>query len=226
MTETKKMTTIEVEEKYAAGAQAMVRLLQVMEKLRAEDGCPWDKEQTHETLRKYLIEESYEACAAIDSGDRTELCKELGDVLLQVAFHAQIGVEQGTFNFADVANVVSEKMIYRHPHVFGSREDIETADDVLKIWEVLKSKEQLSVDAKEEKPKSIIDVPKQLPALMRAEKIQAKASRVGFDWPDIEGPKAKLAEELEELAAAQTAEEREKELNEMITLALDSCLKL
>ena len=214
--QTAQMTTIEVEAEFAESAKAMVRLLQVMKHLRAEDGCPWDREQTHASLKKYLVEEAYETLAAIDSDNPTEICKELGDVLLQVAFHSQIGKENGAFDFAQVANTVAEKMIYRHPHVFGGRQDIETADDVLKIWEVLKSKEHLSVDTEAEEPKSIVEVPRQLPALMRAEKIQAKASRVGFDWPDISGPKAKVAEELQELAAAKTREEKTAEFGDVL----------
>ena len=210
-----KKVMIEVDEEFAEAARETVRLLQVVKELRSEHGCPWDREQTHESLKKYLIEETYEAVDAIDRQSDEDMYGELGDVLLQVAMHSKIAEEGGRFDFAKVAKTVTDKMIYRHPHVFGGRDDIETSDDVLQIWEILKSKENLE-DKPNQEEKSIIDVPKMLPALMRADKIQAKASRVGFDWDNIDGPIDKFQEELAELKNAATAEEKTAEFGDVI----------
>lgn len=212
---TDKKVIIEVEAEFAEAAKETVRLLQVVKELRSDCGCPWDKEQTHESLRKYLIEETYEAVDAIDRKDDEDMYGELGDVLLQVAMHSKIAEEENRFDFAKVAKTVTDKMIYRHPHVFGNKDDIETADDVLRIWEILKSKENLENKPKA-KSKSIVDVPKVLPALMRAEKIQAKASRVGFDWDNIEGPWNKVKEEIGELKNAPDYNEQTKELGDVL----------
>ncbi|MGI5825373.1 MAG: nucleoside triphosphate pyrophosphohydrolase [Bacillota bacterium] len=212
---TEKKVMIEVDEEFAPAAEETVRLLQVVKELRSDHGCPWDKEQTHESLKKYLIEESYEAVDAVDRQDDRDLYGELGDVLLQVAMHSKIAQEENRFDFAKVAKTVADKMVYRHPHVFGNRDDIETSDDVLKIWEILKSKENLD---KTEKPqaKSVVDVPRVLPALMRAEKIQAKASRVGFDWDNVDGALAKLREEIDEVQNAETPKERKQEFGDVL----------
>ena len=206
---------LEVDAEFAEAAKETVRLLQVVKELRSEHGCPWDREQTHETLRKYLIEETYEAVDAIDRKDNEDIYGEMGDVLLQVAMHSKIAEEENRFDFAKVAKTVTDKMIYRHPHVFGNKDDIETADDVLQIWEILKSKENLE-DKPKTKTKSVVDVPKVLPALMRAEKIQAKASRVGFDWDNIEGPWNKVVEEIDELKNAPDHNEQIKEFGDVI----------
>jgi tetrapyrrole methylase family protein/MazG family protein len=160
-------------------------LVEIMRTLRAENGCPWDRKQTHRSLRTYLIEEAYEVIQAIDDEDDDELCEELGDVLLQVVFHSQIAHERGKFNIADVIEGIVEKMIRRHPHVFS---DVEAKDSetVLRNWERIKQKEHAEGD--EEGQVSILhNVAGAMPALMRAVKVQAKASRVGFDWPDVEG---------------------------------------
>jgi tetrapyrrole methylase family protein/MazG family protein len=179
-------------------------LVEIMGALRAENGCPWDRKQTHKSLRSYLIEEAYEVIQAIDDEDDDELCEELGDVLLQVVFHSQIAHERGKFNVIDVIERIVEKMIRRHPHVFG---DVEAKDSetVLRNWERIKQKEHAE-DGEEEGQVSIIhNVAGAMPALMRAVKVQAKASRVGFDWPDVGGPLSKVSEELSELEEARLA---------------------
>ncbi len=213
-----------LEEQEQAAAQQIVRLLQIMRALRGEHGCPWDKEQTHQSLKRYLIEETYEAVDAIEQQDDKGLCGELGDVLLQVVFHSQIATEEGRFTFGDVAKRINDKMVYRHPHVFGGQEDIHTAGDVLDIWEVLKSKENLDgSEAPKEKTKSVVDVPRTLPALLRAQKIQEKAARVGFDWPDVEGALDKLQEEVAEVKNARTPEERQEELGDVLFALVNVC---
>ncbi|MCL2588268.1 MAG: MazG family protein, partial [Oscillospiraceae bacterium] len=154
-------------------------LRKIIALLRAEQGCPWDREQTHESIRRNLLEEAYEACEAIDTQDVTLLREELGDVLTQVMFHAQIEEEQGRFDLDDVADVTCKKLIFRHPHLFGDAK-ADTADEVMASWDELKrqEKQQTSIAAAME------GVAKSLPATWRAEKIQAKARKVGFDWSD------------------------------------------
>ena len=210
-----KKVMIEVDEEFAEAAKETVRLLQVVKELRSEHGCPWDKEQTHDSLKKYLIEEAYEAIDAIERRDDRDLYGELGDVLLQVAMHSRVAEEENRFDFAKVAKTVADKMIYRHPHVFGGAEDIATSDDVLKIWEILKTKENLEKD-KKPKEKSVVDVPRVLPALMRADKIQSKASRVGFDWDNVDGALAKLREEIDEVQNAATPDEKNAEFGDVL----------
>ncbi len=180
---------------------SFAELVQVMARLRATDGCPWDREQTHASLKPYLLEETYEALEAIDAGDDAELCKELGDVLLQVVFHAQIAGEEGRFSIDDVAQAIVDKLIHRHPHVFGDVE-VDGADQVVTNWERIKQEERRG----EDREPSVLDgVPKQLPALLRAQRIQGKAARVGFDWDKIAGPLAKVEEEFAELRQAMDA---------------------
>lgn len=167
--------------------------LRVMELLRSPDGCPWDRSQTHDSLRPYLVEEAYEASDAAGSGDMNSLTDELGDVLLQVIFHAQIGREAGDFTDIDVATALCQKMIRRHPHVFGEV-TADTPDAVITNWEIIKQQER------EEKPQSVLDgVPDSMDPLMRALKIQQKAASVGFDWPTANGAADKVDEELREL---------------------------
>ena len=175
------------------------KLVKVMEKLRAENGCPWDRKQTHETLKPYLIEETYEVISAIDSGNDEELKEELGDLLLQVVFHAQLAKEERRFDIDDVAETIVEKLIRRHPHVFGNVK-VSNSDEVLQNWEKIK---------KAEGKESIFDgVPKGLPALLKARRVQEKAKRVGFDWNNIDGTLDKVKEEFNELSAA--IEKRDK----------------
>ena len=193
------------------------KLIDIMAALRAENGCPWDKEQTHESLKRYLLEESYEVLDAIDSKDDAALCDELGDVLLQVVFHARLAEEEGRFNIDDVVDAVSNKMIRRHPHIFGEAH-ADNPDEVLTLWEQIKAKEK---DSSGEKKRGIMKLNDNLPALMLAQKIQDKASRVGFDWQDIQGPKDKLREELAELDEAVTDAEKKEEFGDVLFAAVN-----
>jgi tetrapyrrole methylase family protein/MazG family protein len=178
-------------------------LAYVIDRLHAPDGCPWDREQTHESLRPHLLEESYEALEAIDAADPVRLTEELGDVLLQVLMHAAVARRQGTFSFADVAEHIARKLIRRHPHVFGEAQ-AKTSDQVYRDWEVLKRAEKPTT--------SILEgVPATLPALAASQSLQGRARRVGFDWPDIEGPLAKLVEEVGEFARADTFGDGDRE---------------
>lgn len=177
--------------------EALSRLLAIMAELRSENGCPWDKEQDHKSLRKYLIEEAYEVIDAIDKEDDALLVEELGDLLLQVVFHAQLGVEGERFTFAEIADGVSDKMVRRHPHVFGA-DHCDTADEVLDRWAEIKTEEKQEQGRKERR----MDLPKDFPALYRGQKLQKKAAEVGFDWEEESGVKAKIAEEIGEVEAA------------------------
>lgn len=172
-------------------------LVAIMDRLRGPGGCPWDREQTHETLKQYLLEETYETIEAIDRGNMAELCEELGDVLLQVAFHAEIASERGDFDAVDIADGVSRKMILRHPHIFGDV-TADTADQVVKNWEAIKKEEKGQVT----EAGMMRQVPGALPALLRSMKVQDKAARVGFDWNDVWGAYEKLEEEVRELREA------------------------
>jgi MazG family protein len=167
-------------------------LLEIMKILRSPQGCPWDREQDHESLKKYIIEETYEVIEAIDLKNPEKLCEELGDVLLQVVFHSRIAEENGQFSMNDVIQTVSEKMVHRHKHVFGL-EQAETADDVIDLWEKIKKEEKGYKNHT-----SVLDgVPSVLPALMRSYKIQQKAAKVGFDWDEpftLEAPQNLTAE--------------------------------
>ena len=173
-------------------------LVEVMDRLRSEDGCPWDREQTHASLKPFLLEETYEVLEAIDLQDDKELCNELGDLLLQVVFHAQIAREEKRFCAAEVCRAIVDKLVRRHPHVFGDGQ-AENPDQVLANWEEIKREERSSRG----EPASILDgVPRHLPALLRAQRLQAKAARVGFDWQHIDGPLDKVEEEFAELRQA------------------------
>ncbi len=169
-------------------------LLEIMAKLRSENGCPWDREQTHESLRIYMIEETYEVLEALDAGDKDKFCNEMGDLLLQIVFHAQIAKENGDFDINDVTTEVCQKLISRHPHIFGDVK-ADTAEKVEENWEAIKKKEK--------KLKSqtgvLKDVPSNLPALMRSYKVQQKAAQVGFDWDNIDDAFSKVDEEIREL---------------------------
>jgi len=168
--------------------------------LRSKDGCPWDREQTHESIRRNFIEETYEACEAIDARDPALLCEELGDVLTQVIFHARIEEEAGRFNLDDVADVTCKKLIFRHPHIFGDAKASDV-DEVLVNWDELKRREKRH----ETTAQAMEAVARSLPATWRAEKIQDKARKVGFDWPDAPPAVDKLEEELTELKAAMAS---------------------
>ncbi len=181
-------------ENASAAALAVDRLLEIMVRLRAPDGCAWDREQTPATLKPQMLEECYEVIDAIDSGSTGDLTEELGDLLLHIVFQAQIGSEEGKFDFAEVATGVADKLIRRHPHVFGDQK----TDDPAKIvaqWNELKKAE------KPERLSALDGVPRALPALMRAEALQKKARHVGFDWPDAQGSLEKVREEIAEVTA-------------------------
>jgi len=183
-------------------------LVQLQIRLLAPDGCPWDREQTHDSLRTYLIEEAYEVLDALESGDPDKFAEEMGDLLLQIIFHSELASQAGRFNVGDVIQRVHTKMVRRHPHVFGT-DKADSAAQVLKNWEQLKSEERrqeraskglASADATDEKSLSILSgIPRTLPAVMEAYQLTRRASRVGFDWPDIAGVLAKLREEIGEL---------------------------
>jgi tetrapyrrole methylase family protein/MazG family protein len=176
----------------------MWKFVEIIKALRDPDtGCPWDLKQTHQTLRKYVLEEAYEVADAIDRDDPFELCDELGDLLLQIVLHAQIGSEEGTFDIYEVIRSVSDKMIRRHPHVFGGGMEAETAEQVVQNWQEIKAQEK---EEKGEAPQSILDdVPRSLPALTAALKLQKKAAKAGFDWDDISDVYQKVKEEINEL---------------------------
>lgn len=190
------------------------RLVAIMEQLRAPGGCPWDRAQDHQSLKRYFLEETYEVLDAIDSGDDRALCDELGDALLQVVFHAQIAREAGRFTIDDVLDQVNAKMVRRHPHIFGSGE-AETPEAVLSLWEQIKAKEREGLP-EGSGSRGLMKVNDNLPALLMAQKVQDKAARVGFDWPDISGPEEKLREELAEFQAAATTEEKLDELGDVL----------
>ena len=186
-------------------SKAFDELVQLMAKLRAPDGCAWDRKQTHVSLKPYLVEEAYEVLEAIDHTDSTRLREELGDVLLQVIFHAQIGAEEETFSVEDIIHALSEKLIRRHPHVFGTADQKQehlNADDVKVRWEQIKRNERKE---KGRDSSALEGVPKTLPALLRAFQVQARAARVGFDWPNLAPVLGKLDEELQEFRDAMAA---------------------
>lgn len=190
---------------------------EVIAHLRAPEGCPWDREQTHETLRAHLIEESYEALAALDSGDTAAMREEFGDLLLQIVLHAQIAAEYGEFRMADVLQGIHTKIVSRHPHVFGEL-DLKDAQDVLNNWERLKAAERQS---RGEKQKGLLDgVPAALPALLQAQTYQERAARVGFDWPDVKGVLDKLSEEWREFNEAPS-ERQAEELGDLLFAAVN-----
>jgi MazG family protein len=173
------------------------KLVEVQARLRAPGGCPWDREQTHDSLRPYLLEETYEVLEALDSGDDRRILSELGDLLLQVVFHAQLASEERRFDVGDVADAIREKLIRRHPHVFGAARARDSAE-VLKRWEEQKAEER-RVEGRPEHTSLLDGVPKNLPALSEAFQLTRRASNVGFDWQSLEGVLEKLEEEAHEL---------------------------
>jgi tetrapyrrole methylase family protein/MazG family protein len=187
------------------------RLVEIMAKLRGPGGCPWDAQQTHQSLRPYLLEEAYELLEAADDADMGRLCGELGDVLLQVAFHAQLAAERGDFDIADVCDKISDKLEYRHPHVFGTVE-VSGAEEVLTNWERLKRQEE----EHQERESALDGVPRDLPALQQADKLQKRAAKVGFDWQTIQGPWHKVEEELREVQEAEDPSEAAHEIGDLL----------
>lgn len=198
------------------------RLAAVQARLRAPDGCPWDREQTHATLRTYLIEEAYEVLEAMEGGDDTKFAEEMGDLLLQIVFHSQIAKEEGRFTVSDVIREVHDKMVRRHPHVFGEKRAKDSAE-VLKNWEQIKKEERIAAGKgkpedweKEKKPASLLDgVSKALPAALEGFQLTRRAARIGFDWENVEGVFAKMDEEARELLQALGAKDAKKTEEEM-----------
>ncbi|RKZ31638.1 nucleoside triphosphate pyrophosphohydrolase [bacterium] len=182
------------------------KLVEIVERLRRNDGCPWDRAQTHESIKQYLIEEAFEVVEAIEANDDSALCEELGDLLLHIVFHSQMGAERGAFDIDDVTKGIVEKIIGRHPHVFGEGE-AKTAREVLVEWERIKLEEKSEKTGEA----SLLDgLPMAMPALLVAQRMQEKAARIGFDWPDANSVWVKVEEEFRELEKAIEAGDRKK----------------
>jgi tetrapyrrole methylase family protein/MazG family protein len=183
--------------------------------LRAPDGCPWDQKQTHQSLRPYLLEETYEVLEALDAGDMPALAEELGDLLLQVVLHTQVAIDNGAFKMADVIDHINRKLVRRHPHVFGTV----TVDGVAAVtanWEAIKQQEKAAKGEKAQAASVLDGVPPALPALAQALSISDRAVRVGFEWPNIEGVMEKVLEEAQEIAEASTQAELESEIGDLL----------
>jgi len=193
-------------------------LIEVVHRLRAPDGCPWDREQTHRSLRATMLEEAYEVLEAIDQLEAGKLRDELGDVFLQVLMHAEIAKEAGEFSLGDVAEAVREKLVRRHPHVFGTTR-VSGTDEVLRNWDALKAAEYGRTSA-------LDGVQRSLPALQWAWSLQRRAANVGFDWPDVDGALEKVGEELDELRRAATPEERESEFGDLLFTMVNVARKM
>ena len=194
-------------------AKQFATLVDIIARLRAPDGCPWDRKQTHASLRENLLEECYEVLEALDEGDSAKLCDELGDLLMQVVLHTQIATEAGEFELEDVLSSINTKLIHRHPHIFGSLK-VRDAEEVALNWEVLKQEER------EADTSMLASAPKQMPALGYSQAIQRRVAQVGFDWEDIDGVIDKLAEEVSEFKQAESREERAMEFGDLLfTLA-------
>jgi len=201
------------------------KLVALVARLRGENGCPWDREQTHETLKPMLVEETFETLDALDSGVPADLKDELGDLLFQIVFHAQIAREKGEFDLGDVIDRSYEKMTRRHPHIFGAA-DMKTSEDVLKNWEDIKAAEKgIASSSRSDSERSLLDgIPKKIPALYRAYQMTAKAARVGFDWRHLEDVLKKLDEEAEELEDAVSRGDREQiagEIGDLLFVAVN-----
>ena len=194
------------------GKYTLPQLLQIMKALRSPEGCPWDKEQTHQSIKNDALEEVYEVVDAIDNNDAVALCEELGDMLLQVVFHSSIAEEENEFTFDEVVDGVSKKLVLRHPHVFGET-SVENSSEVLDLWDSIKKQEKSQKTATD----TLRSVSCAMPSLVRAKKVQGKAAKVGFDWPDVWGAMDKLAEELTEVSDAVNGEGNiEEELGDLL----------
>jgi tetrapyrrole methylase family protein/MazG family protein len=201
-----------------SSARVFEAFQEVIAHLRAPNGCPWDRKQTHQTLRDQLIEEAYELLNALDNDHPQEIREELGDLLLHIVMHAQIGTEYGEFDMGDILEGIYTKIVSRHPHVFGDAE-ISDEDEVLENWERLKARERSQTGKNEA---SLLDsIAMALPALIQAEQYQERVARVGFDWPDVTGVFAKVSEELEEVQAESTVERRAEELGDLLFAAVN-----
>jgi MazG family protein len=195
------------------GGERLLDLIRVQARLRAPDGCPWDREQTHASLARHLLEETHELLEAIDAGDDDAMRDELGDLLLQVTFHAQMAADDGRWDVDDVAEGLVRKLIHRHPHVFG-QVDVADADEVLVNWEKLKAVETGGRKGVDE------DIPASLPSLARAAKVQRRAAGWGFEWRSVDSALEALREEVDELAAATSPEEAEEEVGDVLFAAV------
>lgn len=194
-------------------SEEFARFKEIIDKLRGPDGCPWDKKQTHASLRPYLIEECYEVLQALDDGPPRKLCEELGDLLLQIMLHAQIAAEEGQFDIGDVARGISDKLVRRHPHVFGNQKAKDAAEVELN-WETLKQEER------EEGQSLLSSVPKEMPALSYSQSIQRRVAHVGFDWEKVDDILDKLVEEVAEIRQAADHREISNEFGDLLfTLA-------
>jgi tetrapyrrole methylase family protein/MazG family protein len=184
-------------------------LVDIIAKLRAPDGCPWDRKQTHASLRENLLEECYEVLEALDEGEPAKLCDELGDLLMQIVLHAQIAAEGGEFKLGDVIKGINAKLIHRHPHIFGLQK-VKNADEVAHNWEVLKGEER-------EAGTSILEsVPKQMPALGYSQEVQRRVAQLGFDWEDVEGVIDKLVEEVREFKQTESSQQKAEEFGDLL----------
>lgn len=194
-------------------ASSFERFQETIAHLRAPEGCPWDRKQTHQSLRPYLLEETFEVLEALDNGDSEAICEELGDLLLQVVLHSQIAVEDGSFSMADIVAGVNAKIIRRHPHVWGEGVTVETEEDLQRVWQAQKAAEKPDSAAS----KTLLEgVPRGLPALAQADKYQQKAAKVGFDWHEIGPVIAKVFEEIEEIKTAEDAEHQGREIGDLL----------
>ena len=190
-------------------------LREIISILRSPEGCPWDREQTHRSIRKHLIEETYEVLETIDDDDPEAMCEEMGDLLMQVMLHSQIAEDEGDFTIEDVIEVLNEKLIRRHPHVFGERE-ADTSEQVVKNWDQIKAEEKKAKGVVADQRSLLNGIPRDLPALMTAFAISKKAAKVGFDWERVEDVYAKIEEELEEIKQARNEEETKAELGDLL----------
>ncbi len=187
----------------------LATLVDIIARLRAPDGCPWDRKQTHASLRENLLAECYEVLEALDGGDPEKLCDELGDLLMQVVLHAQIAAEAGEFELGDVARSINAKLVHRHPHIFGLKK-VKDADEVAHNWELLKGEER-GADT------SILEsVPRQMPALGYSQEVQRRVAQLGFDWEDVDGVIDKLVEEVRELKQADSDEQKAAEFGDLL----------
>lgn len=200
-----------------ATGQAFNHLVDLLARLRAPQGCPWDQEQTHDSLKRYLLEEVYEVLEAIDHHNAAKLSEELGDVLLQVLFHAQIAREAGQFTIDDVTESVRDKLVQRHPHVFGNTK-VKDAQEVEANWEQLKRQERQGAD----QGSLLGSVPEDTPALAYSQLIQDRASRAGFDWDSMEGVLEKVAEEVREVQQAETQEAKSAEFGDLLFVLVNA----
>jgi MazG family protein len=212
-----------------AAEKAFAALVETMHTLRAPGGCPWDAEQTHESLEPYLIEEAYEALDAIARGSDADLCDELGDVLLQVIFHAEIAAERRAFSIADVSETIRRKLVRRHPHVFSDTV-VSSSAEVAENWQRIKREERAAKSSENAQAASALDgVPKGMPGLLRAHRLSSKAAAVGFDWEEAEGAANKVREELAEVEAAiaDSDDKRvEQEVGDLLFAAVNLARKL